>query len=116
MVAFRLNISVEGIFRNGLTKVEKFIIRMNMRMIFCASSGNTPIFARLALRCLGHHAHDAFHDVVHIGEVAAAVAVVINLYLLALDELFSVKPKYAMSGRPVGPYTVKNRNPVMGMW
>src|SRR5699024_11163270 len=27
----------------------------------------------------------------------------------------SVKPKYAISGRPIGPYTVKNRNPVAGM-
>ena len=112
MVAFRLHISVEGILRNSSTKVEKLIIRLIMRMIFCASSGNTPVFTHLALRCLRHRTH----NVVHIGEVAAAVAVVINLHLLALDELFSVKPKYAMSGRPAGPYTVKNRNPVMGMW
>ena len=26
-----------------------------------------------------------------------------------------VKPKYAISGLPAGPYTVKKRNPVVGM-
>ena len=26
-----------------------------------------------------------------------------------------VKPKYAISGRPAGPYTVKKRSPVLGM-
>ena len=34
MIAFCLFISIEGTFRNGLTKVEKFIIRLTMRIIF----------------------------------------------------------------------------------
>ena len=44
------------------------------------------VVARLALGGALHHADDAFHDVIDIGEVAAAVAVVIDLYGLATEQ------------------------------
>ena len=37
-------------------------------------------------RGFGHHSNNAFHDVIHVGKVAAAVAVVVNLYSLTLQE------------------------------
>ena len=45
------------------------------------------VFAHLLLRGFHHHTDNAFYDVVNIGEVALAVAVVEDLNLLALDEL-----------------------------
>ena len=44
------------------------------------------VVAPLALGGTSHHADDAFHDVIDIGEVAAAVAVVVDLYGLATEQ------------------------------
>jgi len=45
------------------------------------------VVALLALGGALHHAHDAFYDVIDIGEVATAVAVVVDLDGVALEEL-----------------------------
>ena len=44
------------------------------------------VFAHLFLGGFHHHSDNAFYDVVYIGEVALAVAVVENLDLLALHQ------------------------------
>ena len=44
------------------------------------------VVAPLALGGALHHADDAFHDVIDIGEVAAAVAVVVDLYGLSTEQ------------------------------
>ena len=45
------------------------------------------VLADLLFRGLAHHPDDAFHDVIDIGEIAAAVAVVVDLDGLALEQL-----------------------------
>ena len=45
------------------------------------------VLARLLGGGFLHHAVDAFDDVIHISEVPAAIAVVVYLYRLALQEL-----------------------------
>ena len=45
------------------------------------------ILTLLASGRAGHHSHDALHDVVHVGEVPAAVAVVVDLDRLAGEQL-----------------------------
>ena len=45
------------------------------------------ILTLLASRRSGHHSHDSLHDVVHVGEVPAAVAVVVDLDRLAGEQL-----------------------------
>jgi len=44
------------------------------------------VLADLLFRGLAHHPDDAFHDVIDIGEIAAAVAVVVDLDGLALEQ------------------------------
>ena len=44
------------------------------------------VLAGLLFRGLAHHPDDAFHDVIDIGEIAAAVAVVVDLDGLALEQ------------------------------
>ena len=44
------------------------------------------VFAGFLLWSLVHYERDALHDVVHVCEVAFAVAVVENLYRVAFDE------------------------------
>ena len=56
---------------------------------------------------------DPFHDIVDVREVSSHVAVVIYIDRLAGDDRL-VNLNVAISGRPHGPYTVKNRSPVAG--
>ena len=46
-----------------------------------------PVLAVLLFRGLSHDADDAFHDIINIGEIASAVAVVVNLDGLAFQQL-----------------------------
>ena len=46
-----------------------------------------PVLAVLLFRGFAHDADDAFHDVIDIGEIASAVAVVVDLDGLALEQL-----------------------------
>ena len=48
-----------------------------------------------------HHSYDAFHNVIHVGEVAAAVAVVIDLDGVATQQ-FVGKPKVGHVGTASG--------------
>ena len=43
------------------------------------------VFSCLFLRCVLHHADNAFDDVVHVGEITLAVAVVEDFYFLAFE-------------------------------
>ena len=46
-----------------------------------------PVLAVLLFRGFAHDADDAFHDVIDIGEIASAVAVVVDLDGLAFQQL-----------------------------
>ena len=52
---------------------------MSARFPFVRNSSREAVFAIALLGGFGHHAHNAFHNVVNIGEVATAVAVVADL-------------------------------------
>ena len=59
------------------------------------------VLAGPLFRGLAHHPDDAFHDVIDIGEIAAAVAVVVNLDGLALEQLVR-KAEIGHVGTPGG--------------
>ena len=46
-----------------------------------------PVLAGLLFRGLAHDSDDAFHDIIDIGEIASAVAVVVDLDSLAFQQL-----------------------------
>ena len=70
-----------------LHEVEQVLGLASTYIIYSVWRDGQAVLTFLARRSAGHHAHDAFDDVVDIGEVAAAVAVVVDLDGLAGEQL-----------------------------
>ena len=68
-------------------EVEEVLGRVVANVIYLIWWYGKTILTHLLLRCMLHDAHYALDDVVYIGEVALAMAIVEDLNLLALDQL-----------------------------
>ena len=70
-------------------KVQQVLGLAASDVIDCVRRNRQAVFTRLLFGGFLHHAEDALHDVIDVGEVAAAVAVVINLDSFATQQLVS---------------------------
>ena len=67
---------VQQVLRLAATDVVNRIRRHRQTVLALAARGS-----------LGHHAHDTFHDIIHIREIATAISVVVDLDRLAGQQL-----------------------------
>ena len=70
-----------------LHEVEQVLGVVVADVVHLVGRNRQSVLAVLLFRCVLHHAHHAFHDVVNVGEIALAIAVVENLNLIALQQL-----------------------------
>ena len=113
----------DELFLQDVHKVQQVLWLAATNVIHGIGRHGQAVVARLALGGALHHADDAFHDVIDIGEVAAAVAVVVDLYGLSAEQAvgeakvghvgpsggaISVKSAYGLIG--IGPFLRRYRN------
>ena len=75
------------LFLEDIDEVQEVLGLAATYIIYCIGRNGQAILAFLALGGSLHHTHDALDDVIDIGEVSAAVAIVEDLYRFALQEL-----------------------------
>ena len=83
----RQNSGADQLFLKNIHKIQQVLRLSAANVIDLVRRDGEAVFAGLLLRSFGHHAHDAFHDVIHIGKVASAVAIVVDLDGLTLEQL-----------------------------
>ena len=86
VVVPRQDAGADELFLQDVHEVQQLLGLAATYVIHGIGRHGQAVVARLALGGALHHADDAFHDVIDIGEVAAAVAVVIDLYGLATEQ------------------------------
>ena len=70
-----------------LYEIEEILGLSATYIIYCIRGNGQAILALLALGGLGHDTDDALNDIIDIGEVTTAVAIVEDFYRFALQEL-----------------------------
>ena len=87
IVVFRKHVCTNKFLLQDVDKIEQVLGLASADVVDLVRRYGQTVLPGLALRSLGHHSGDAFHNVIHIGEVAAAVAEVIDLNGLTYQEL-----------------------------
>ena len=87
VVVSRQHLGPHQFFLQGLHKVEQVLGLAATDVIDCVGRDGQAVFTILLLGGFLHHPKDAFHNVINVGKVAAAVAVVVNLNGLATQQL-----------------------------
>lgn len=77
----------DKLFLKDADEVEEVLGTVVADVVHLVGRHGQAVLAVALLGGVAHDAHHAFHDVVHIGEVALAVAVVEDFYLLAPHQL-----------------------------
>ena len=111
VILLRQDTSTDELFLQDLHKVQEVFGLATANVVDFVRRNGQAIFAGLLLGSSGHHTHDAFHDIVHVGKIAATVAVVVNLDGLAFQQ-FIGKPKVGHVGPSCG--TIHGEEPQAG--
>ena len=75
------------LFLQDVHKVQQILGLAATNVIDCVGRDGQAVFTRLLFGGFGQHTDNAFHNVIHVGEVAAAVAVVVYLDSFATQQL-----------------------------
>ena len=113
IIIFWQNAGTNQLFLQGGDIVEEVFRRSAADVVDCIGRQRETVFAGLLLGSTLHHAEYAFYDVVHVGEVALAVAVVEDLDGLACLQLLR-EGEVELIRAAGGPYTVKKRRLEIG--
>ena len=76
----------EELFLQDLHEVQEVLGLAATDVVHLVGRDGQTVFAGLLGRSLLHHSYNALNDIVHIGEIPAAVAVVVDLDGLALEQ------------------------------
>lgn len=79
VVVLRQDAGANQFFLQNVYKVQQVLRLTATDVVHLVGRDGEAVFAGLLLGGFAHHSHDAFHYIIHVCEVPAAVAVVVDL-------------------------------------
>ena len=87
VVVGRQNACRQQFFLQDLNEIQQILRLATADVVDGVRRNGQAVLAYTAGRCAAHHPHNPFHNVIDIGEIAAAIAVVVDLDCLADQQL-----------------------------